>query len=447
MRRRILVSITAVTTLAIALFGIPLAVAIHNLYLSDARAHLERVATLATRDLPSVSEASARGIELRSPAKGVSIGLYSVAGARLEGQGPTVGEAPVLEASHNQIRTQEMGDLLVSAVPVTADQQVVAVLRAETSAHTAEHRAHIAWLGMAMLGGAIIVLAGVLAIVQANRLTRPLRRLRDTASRLGRGDFTIEAPHAGLPEVDEVGRALTVSARRLGDAMAREQALSSHASHQLRTPIAGLRVTLETELSAPRSDPNLALEECLVIADRLETTVDDLLRLARERSTDERLDFQAVAGHAAAYWAPVLSAAGRSLRVSCPPDLPNVHAATAAVRQAVDVLVDNAYRHGDGAVELNIEPVAGGVALRVTDEGPGVPQNLERLFDAEPRRAGRRGIGLPLARTLVETEGGRLRLQGRGPHPCFEIVLPAQQSAADVDAGQSGAMKRTSVAS
>jgi signal transduction histidine kinase len=447
MRRRILTSIVAVTALAIALFGIPLAFAIHNLYLSDARAHLERMATLATRELVPVSETSAGSTDLAPPAKGVTLGLYSVSGSRLRGQGPAVGEKAVLQAAHNQIRTQEIGDLLVSAVPVTSNQQVVAVVRAETSAHGAEHRTHIAWLLMAILGAAIIAVAGVLAIVQANRLTRPLRRLRDTASRLGRGDFTIESPHAGLPEVDEVGRALTVSARRLGDAMAREQALSSHASHQLRTPIAGLRVTLETELSAPRSDSTLALEECLVIADRLETTVNDLVRLARERATDERLDFGAVAAHVSAHWAPVITSAERSLRVSCPSELPAVHAATAAIRQAVDVLLDNAYRHGGGAVELSVEPVAGGVALRVTDEGPGVPQNLERLFDGDPHRGGRRGIGLPLARTLVETEGGRLRLQGRGPNPCFEIVLPTQEGAAGVVGRRSASGPRASVAS
>jgi signal transduction histidine kinase len=278
---------------------------------------------------------------------------------------------------------------------------------------------------MATLGGGIIALAGVSAIVQANRLTRPLRRLRDSAARLGRGDFTIESPHVGLPEVDEVGRALTVSARRLGDAMAREQAFSSHASHQLRTPIAGLRVTLETELSAPRAEPALALHECLAIADRLETTVNDLLRLARERATDERLDFDAVVGHARAYWAPVFAAADRSLRVSFADELPVVHAATAAIRQAVDVLVDNANRHGAGAIDLTVEAVAGGVAIRVTDEGPGITQNADRLFDGVPRRSGGHGIGLPLARTLVEAEGGRLRLKARGPHPCFEIVLPA----------------------
>ena len=252
MRRRITAAIVTVAALAVALFGIPLAVAIHHLYLTDARTKLEREATLAARDVPPDFATSADPIDLPTNTKGVGLGLYDATGALISGRGPARADRAVQEALLNVIRDRQSGDALVAAVPVAVEERVVAVIRAETSIRPAEHRAHLAWALMAAVGALIVGLASAVAALQANRLTRPVRRVRDSAIRLGHGDFTITVPRAGVAELDDLADALTSTARRLGQAMEREQAFSTHTSHQLRTPLAGLRLAVETELDDPR---------------------------------------------------------------------------------------------------------------------------------------------------------------------------------------------------
>ena len=424
MRRRIIWAIVAVTSFAVALFGIPLAVVIRHLYVADARTRLEREATLAARAFPTDFVVNRDPVELPGVA-GISFGLYTPTGKKISGNGPDVGGVTITDAANNRIHDRQEGNQMIAAVPVAVNESVVAVIRAQTSISGAEHRAHVAWLFMGGLAASVIALAGTLAILEAKRITRPLVRVRDSATRLGQGDFTVDVPPAGIPELDELGASLTTTARRLGRAMEREQAFSTHASHQLRTPIAGLRVVLETELITPRPDPTLALHECLAVTDHLAAIVNDLLRLARESAQDERLDVDALLAHCRRAWHGALAAAGRPLRVHLARDLPAVATNNAAIRQSLDVLLDNSLRHGAGLVSVTADRVTGGVALRVRDEGAGVAVPAEDLFDQRGSSSAGHGIGLGLARLLIESEGGRLQLANAGPHPCFEIILPA----------------------
>ena len=445
MRRRIVTSIVAVTTLAIVLFGGPLAIAIHHLYLTDARTRLEREATLAARDVSAGAVTSGGAISLPT-AEGIRIGLYAPDGHRLGGEGPALGGLAVRDAAANSIGSRESDDVLVAAVPIVADATVVAVLRAETPIHSAEHRAHIAWLLMAALGGLVVVFAGTIAFLQANRLTKPLRRVRDDATRLGHGDFSVVVPPAGVPELDALGDAISNTARRLGRAMEREQAFTTNASHQLRTPITGLRVLVETELAAPRPDPTIALTECLAVTDRLQATVDDLFRLARSPRGREQLDVESLVARAGEIWQGPLAALGRELRFEGEHGgagggaggggdigvengaAAGVRASNAAIRQALDVLLDNAVRHGDGTVTVGVARVGGGLVLRVSDEGSGPIGRADDLFRSAPADADGHGIGLGLARALVESEGGRVRLGDDAEASSFEIVLPLDRS-------------------
>jgi signal transduction histidine kinase len=421
MRRRITTAIVGVTALAIALFGFPLAFVIRQLYFNDAQVTLQREATLAAHDVPSDFATNVDAIDLPTNAKGISFGLYTPDGTKLSGDGPDRGDTPMIDTAANRIAERENNDLFIVAVPVATNEQVVAVVRATTPTHAAEHRAHLAWVLMAALGTLILAFAGGLAIVQANRLTRPLRRVRDGAIRLGHGDFGITVPHAGVPELDDLADALTSTAKRLGQAMQREQSLATDASHQLRTPMSGLRLLIESELAAPRPDPTLALNECLAVTDRLETTVNDLLRLVRQPARSERLDvpglFEKLHGH----WNGSLALAGRRLELEAPGrDLPTTWASNAAIEQALDVLIDNALRHGRGSVRIATDRVDGGISLACTDEGT-QPTEPARSHDGV-------GIGLDLATTLVEAEGGRLIRPQAGQPSTFVIMLATSAS-------------------
>ena len=424
MRRRITLAIVAVTSLAVALFGLPLAFVIHRLYLADARTRLEREATVMARDVPADFATVDDPLDLPSSTQGILVGLYRPTGERIAGDGPATADRAVRDAVTNTIHSLEAHHRLIAAVPVAVNEQIVAVVRAETSTHPAERRAHLAWALMAALGAVVVGLAGTLAIVQANRLTRPLRRVRDAAARLGHGDYRIGVPHAGVRELDDLADALTSTAQRLGNAMQRERDLTTHASHQLRTPIAGLRVTIESELAVPRADSTLALQECLTITDRLETTVTDLIRLAREPADSERLSLGALVDHVRTHWRGPLAAHDR--RLVLPNELPDapVLASNAAITQALDILIDNAVRHGRGTVTLATEAISGGIVVSVTDEGPGPPlTNRARPRPGASLDDGGLGIGLDLATTLVEAEGGRLKRPQPERSATFAIVL------------------------
>jgi signal transduction histidine kinase len=233
-----------------------------------------------------------------------------------------------------------------------------------------------------------------------------------------------------VAEVDAAAAALNATAERLGHLVARERAFTADASHQLRTPLTGLRLRLEAALAAPETDRGVtveaALEGALEDVDRLESTVEDLLALARDVApVRQPLDLAGLLDEVERHWRGPLAAAGRPLRVQSEPRLPEAHASAAAVRQVLDVLVGNAAEHGAGAVSVRARAAPDAIAVDVDDEGPGPSRPSEELFRRRSDPARGRGIGLALARSLTEAEGGRLVLSRPGPAPCFTLLLPA----------------------
>ena len=100
----------------------------------------------------------------------------------------------------------------------------------------------------------------------------------------------------------------------------------------------------------------------------------------------------------------------------------------------LDVLVGNAAEHGSGTVTVRVRPAPGGLAIEVGDEGPGVAEDPEQVFARRAGSADGHGIGLALARSLAEAEGGRLLLQRPVPAPVFALLLPADRAPELVDA-------------
>jgi signal transduction histidine kinase len=215
----------------------------------------------------------------------------------------------------------------------------------------------------------------------------------------------------------------------------RQREFTANVSHQLRTPLTAMRLRLD-EL-ATLEDPEAAraeLEATLRVADRLERTVTDLLALARagDLGTPRDVDLAQLAREHAASWRRVFARAGRPLRVIAEPSLP-ARVSPGGVAQALDVLLENALAHGAGATRLEAGVRDGRYRIAVTDEGAGVPPALEaRIFERDVSTAGSTGIGLPLARALVEADGGRLVLAR--PRPArFEILIPRPRPAPDHD--------------
>jgi signal transduction histidine kinase len=424
-RRRIVTLTVLAAVLAITAFGLPLAIGVARYYGDDERAELERVADSAALVIADDLTDPRVTPPLPVSAPETPLGLYSPAGTLRTGHGPPAGD-PVVRAAagSRELSTADVDDMLVAAVPVTDHGTLVGIVRAATPHSEIRLRTGLTWVGMLGLAVVAVVAAWLLARRMAARLAKPLEDLSAAAQRLGEGDFTVRAPRAGVPEIDWVAATLDTTAERIGDTLARERALSANASHQLRTPLTGLRLRLEAALENPEEDPRAAIRAGIEAADRLERTIDDLLVLARApHRTGERADLPRLLEEVEHGWHGLLAAQGRALRITGR-DAPRPRAAAAAVRQVLGVLLDNATTHGRGTVLVEARDVGGALAIDVSDEGPGVADDADLFAPDGGSSANGHGIGLALARRLAEAEGGRLRLSRPRP-PTFTLLLPA----------------------
>jgi signal transduction histidine kinase len=260
---------------------------------------------------------------------------------------------------------------------------------------------------MAALAVIIIVAVSALALLLVRRLTAPVNRLAEAARRLEAGDFAVAPEASGIEELDTAGVALASAARRLEAVLARERALTADVTHQLKTPLTALRIELEAGAERP-SGPSAT--RTLAEVDRIESTIASILTLARDSETVRApIDLTPVAAAAFGEWTRRAQAAGRTMRFLADPTPTSVRVSPIALRQIVDVLIDNAIRHGAGLITLAVLQIAGGVEVTVSDEGTSA-LDAETISRRRSPSAEGHGIGLALARSLAEAEGGRLNL-------------------------------------
>jgi signal transduction histidine kinase len=415
---------------AICLFGIPLAVGVLQYALQQERGHLVQVASYVaievSADVDDADPVDRDDItDLGDDGEDLSAAVYDVQGHRVAGRVPVEDGHLLHGALDGDVGTGADGDVLVAAVPVTHSNQVIGAVLVAGPRRAVLGDVVLIWAGMAGLALVAVAIAWLVGRRQARRLAGPLEDLEDRARRLGDGDFSVRSRQGRIEEIDSVGAALDATATRLDDMLARERAFSADASHQLRTPLAGLRLRLEAALEQRDEDLRPAIAASLADADRLEATITELLILARADRGGQvgAIDLGSLLGELSPEWAARLALHGRDLEVHVEPGTPEARASTAAVRQVLAVLVDNATTHGGGTVTVSVRETAGAVAIDVCDEGPGVPADGGALFTGRTDRRDGHGIGLALARRLAEAEQGRLELQRRSP-PVFTLLLP-----------------------
>ncbi|MCW2997192.1 MAG: integral rane sensor signal transduction histidine kinase [Solirubrobacterales bacterium] len=412
MRRRLAAAIIGVSAGALLLFGLPLAFAVTRVYRDEELIRVQRLATSATQ---AIGPAIGRSDPAELPQDGVArMALYDRAGRRVGGHGPIRADGPVRQALHGRVGQSTAAGRLVVAVPVARSERVIGVIRADRGNGVVHARARAAWLVMAGIAAAVLALATGIAVLVARRITRPVETLTTAVRRLGDGDFTVRTTPSGVPELDDAAAALDTTARRLGDLVDRERAFSADASHQLRTPLTALRLDLEAGDSA----------RALTQVDRLQDTVTTLLAAARDGTpAPGRVSLPPLLAELRTAWSGRLAAAGRPLRVVAGEPLPPAAAAAGAIRQILQVLVENAVVHGAGPVVVSVRQTGGAIAIDVSDEGPGVTGDVEAIFERRSASEHGSGIGLALARSLATADGGRLVLQRRGPSPTFTLLL------------------------
>jgi signal transduction histidine kinase len=285
------------------------------------------------------------------------------------------------------------------------------------------------------------------ALVLARSSAGALVRLAEAARRLGDGDLDARVGDLGAgPDLDALGRTLDEMADALQRATARERQVEAQrrdlmtaVSHDLRTPLASLRAMIEAIDEGVVEDPPSLRRyagEMRRSVTMLGALVDDLFELAQvdagaiERET-ERARLEDVVRTALS--AVEMDAQDRGLRLSTNLNGAGDIACSPRVARVLQNLLVNAVRHtpADGTVRLEALPRAGELELSVEDTGEGIPaQDLERVFEpfyrADPARSGAgAGLGLALAKRIVESLGGRIEVAS---HPSagsrFAVYLP-----------------------
>jgi signal transduction histidine kinase len=406
-RRRILLAILLAVAVTAGALGIPLGYSALQVVENLKRTDLSDNAQAVANNVDDVLTAGARTIALDRMRTGVPTDAEIILDTPETGRltsGPDPGD-----------------DVISVSVPIVHGGSV------ELSVPAAQTRQLQADVGILVL---LLVLLSVgtgtvVATVTARRLTQPLRHVADRAARLGAGDFRPDPNRYGVAELDMVAAALDTSAGALAQLVQRERDLVGDVSHQLRSRLTALQLRLEVLAAVPDEDTAEEGAAALEQAERLAQVLDELLAAASAaRSVGaEPIDLATELPAIAAEWRELLRAEGRSLRVRVPDRLV-ARATPARLREAIGVLLDNSLRHGMGAVTISARRDDGTVVVEVNDSGQGVPDELAaHVFERGVSGGGSTGVGLALARALVDADGGRLELAVSRP-ATFAIFLP-----------------------
>nr|PZM99288.1 MAG: histidine kinase [Thermocrispum agreste] len=405
MHRRILLAILLAVAVTAAALGIPLGFTAWELVSSLAK---EDLATRAQRIAKSLDTTIAAGevIDTRQVRLAIPDDGYLL----VRGQ----------DGREYRHGTKPRGDVLTETANLGGGGQVQLTIPAGP-VRTRQTQVTLAVVLLAILS---VGTGMVVASVTARRLARPMRSISARAARLGAGDFRPDSARYSMRELDMIAEALDTSAEALSALIRRERQFVGDVSHQLRSRITALQLRLDA-LTA-HEDPGVVAEARAAQdqADQLTAALDDLLAAARAalEAGAEPVDVGAQLREIADEWRAVFAAGNRGLKLRVPSGL-IARATPARLREVVGVLLDNAIKHGAGTVTLSARPGDGSVVVSVSDNGPGVPDDLApHIFDRGVSGVGSTGVGLALARALAEADGGRLELASQRP-ATFSLFL------------------------
>ncbi|QKV91224.1 HAMP domain-containing histidine kinase [Streptomyces sp. NA02950] len=336
-----------------------------------------------------------------------------------------------------EVRTSTIGGVrnLSVAAPIGHGDRPQGAVWLTVPTDAVEGRVHRVWLILALAGSAILVAVAVAALVFARWTSRPIRELERAAHRLADGERATPAPATcGPPEVRSLAVTFNQTAARLEHLLTSQRAFAAEASHQLKTPLAALRLrldNLEPDVSGHARD---SLTAAMTETDRLARMVEGLLDMARLEEgavVPEPVDIDQVCTQRLLTWAPLFEREDARL-VLIGGRVGHALAAPGAVEQILDNLLSNALRAIPAGGTVTLVPRLSAsdrrhlhlpghqtqpswVEVHVIDEGPGMTaEQRRRAFDrfwrAPDAPKGGTGLGLSLVQRLAHVSGGEATL-------------------------------------
>ncbi|KQX84393.1 ATP-binding protein [Variovorax sp. Root473] len=288
----------------------------------------------------------------------------------------------------------------------------------------------LGWM-IALVGVAVAL--GVYPIVR--RITQRLETLQRGVQRWGEGDLSARVIEEGQDEVADLSKRFNASAERIEQLVRSHKSLLANASHELRSPLTRIRMSLE--LMGDQPSP-AAREEISRNIGELDQLIDEILLASRldaseaDMGTIEAVDLTGLAAEECAQVNAELDLAEGTDNATL-----TVPGVSRLLRRAIRNLLENARRYGAGEISVELGSAGGYATVRVNDRGPGVPPALrERIFEPFYRlpgaseRNGGVGLGLALVKSIAERHGGSVRCEDRpGGGASFVIRLPVAATA------------------
>ncbi|MEU8975850.1 HAMP domain-containing sensor histidine kinase [Streptomyces monashensis] len=411
----------------------------------------QRTADDQLRTYAAQVEQSARGGNWPHPLRGSALdsnaqaqvlapdGTVLAATPALRGQGalyilPPGARTPVRQKAADTVLN---GEVRVLGSRVTIGGGTVTIITVTTTDLLSQVDETFARLLLVGVPGILLLACGTVWLV-VGRALRPVEHIRRSVTAITAADLSQRVPQPDThDEIGDLARTMNDMLTRLDDSAARQRRFTADASHELRSPLAAIRTTLEVGLAHPEAAtwPEIA-RRAVRQSERLETLVQELLVLAR--SDDRKL---------MARQNPVdLGELVEEVRVTSAAS--QVHVVLDRAKSGVVVIgdpehlsrmvrnvLDNAVRHARHAVRVSVlDAPPGQVRIEIADDGPGVPtEERERVFDrfvrldaSRARTSGSSGLGLAIAKEITTAHGGRITLdEAPGGGALVVITLPS----------------------
>ncbi|WP_035792087.1 HAMP domain-containing sensor histidine kinase [Kitasatospora mediocidica] len=429
MTRRIALTVLALVTVLLVLAVVPLGVLLtereKTSFRSATEASARAVASAAEETLSDHKpDTEMLQVLARTQADGGCAAAYGTTGqeiARTSCTTATGGTVPAMVAvvlAHPQTVVTQADDRLKVAVPIGDSEDAVGVAVLVRSVDPLNDRIAVVWGWLAAIGVAGLLTGTLLSVRLARWVGHPLSEVDKAAQRLGEGALEVRAPTGNGPqEVRRLAATFNTMAGRNEVLVHGHRTVIADVSHQLRTPLAALRLRLDVLVADSDEETASDLVGAQEEIARLSRLVDGLLAVARAESTVPRpvtVRVDRVVTERIAAWEPVASECRVALTGHCPDGL-SAHLGSGDLEQVLDNLLANALDAVPVGGRVRMEGTAdrGTVELRVVDDGPGMSVRarasaFRRFGNPE---AGGTGLGLAIVHRLITANGGTARLE------------------------------------